>query len=92
MSSDSESISRVWDTCHRIFAATSYARSMDVEPLVSVVRGKPTDLETAALVTVLVAASSAVDAQPPPRKISAWARSARPSIGPRSWKASTQPR
>jgi Acyl-CoA carboxylase epsilon subunit len=92
MSSDSESISRVWDTCHRIFDATSYARSMNTEPLVSVVRGNPTDLETAALVTVLVAASSAVDAQPVPKKISSWARSARPSTATRSWKASALPR
>ncbi|WP_127498089.1 acyl-CoA carboxylase subunit epsilon [Actinoplanes solisilvae] len=73
---------------------------MNTDPLVSVVRGKPTDLETAALVTVLVAASSGVDAavspavgtQPAAKKISSWARSARPSISPRSWKGSALPR
>jgi hypothetical protein len=92
MSSDSESISRVWDACHRIFAVKSYARSMNTEPLVSVVRGKPTDIELAALVTVLVAASSEVDAEPAQTPVSHWARSARPSMTPHSWKASALPR
>ncbi|XVV12034.1 acyl-CoA carboxylase epsilon subunit [Actinoplanes sp. CA-131856] len=65
---------------------------MDTEPLVSVVRGEPTDLELAALVTVLAAASSAVDGEQPKITSSAWARSARPSMRPASWRASAQPR
>ncbi|WP_203768571.1 acyl-CoA carboxylase subunit epsilon [Paractinoplanes deccanensis] len=64
---------------------------MDKEPLVSVVRGEPTDLELAALVTVLTAASSAVDEQPAGTPPSAWARSARPSMRPASWRASALP-
>ncbi|MEV4344813.1 acyl-CoA carboxylase subunit epsilon [Actinoplanes sp. NPDC049596] len=65
---------------------------MDTEPLVSVVRGEPTDLELAALVTVLVRASSAVDGEQPPPAPSAWAHSARPSMRPSSWRASALPR
>ncbi|XVU24773.1 acyl-CoA carboxylase epsilon subunit [Actinoplanes sp. CA-054009] len=65
---------------------------MDTEPLVSVVRGEPTDLELAALVTVLAAASGAVNGEPPRPTPSAWARSARPSMRPSSWRASAQPR
>lgn len=65
---------------------------MNTEPLVSVVRGEPTDIELAALVTVLMAASSEVDAAPAQTPISYWAGSARPSMPARSWKASTLPR
>ncbi|MBM2622144.1 acyl-CoA carboxylase subunit epsilon [Actinoplanes sp. LDG1-06] len=65
---------------------------MDTEPLVSVVRGEPTAEELAALVTVLVAASSRVDDQSPEPAPSAWARSARPSMAPSSWRASALPR
>ncbi|WP_097318713.1 acyl-CoA carboxylase epsilon subunit [Paractinoplanes atraurantiacus] len=65
---------------------------MDTEPLVSVVRGEPTDLELAALVTVLAAASSAINGEQPPATPSAWTRAARPSMGPASWRASAQPR
>ncbi|HET6481833.1 MAG TPA: acyl-CoA carboxylase epsilon subunit [Actinoplanes sp.] len=65
---------------------------MDTEPLVSIVRGEPTDQELAALVTALAAAFSTVDAQPPPPPVSPWTRSARPSMGPHSWKASALPR
>jgi hypothetical protein len=65
---------------------------MDEEPLVSVVRGAPTDLELAALVTVVTARSILMDAAPPPAVPSAWARSARPSMRPASWRQSAQPR
>ncbi|MBU2662901.1 acyl-CoA carboxylase subunit epsilon [Actinoplanes bogorensis] len=65
---------------------------MDEEPLVSVVRGEPTPAELAALVTVLAAASSKVDDAAPPPASSTWSRSSRPSMGPRSWKASARPR
>nr|WP_296063701.1 acyl-CoA carboxylase subunit epsilon [uncultured Actinoplanes sp.] len=65
---------------------------MNTEPLVSVVRGRPTPEELAALVTVVVARSAAVDAQPPRPALSAWARSARPSMTPASWRASGLPR
>ncbi|MEU8815616.1 acyl-CoA carboxylase epsilon subunit [Actinoplanes sp. NPDC048796] len=65
---------------------------MDKEPLVSVVRGEPTDLELAALVTVLAAASGAVDGEPPRITSSEWTRSARPSMRPASWRASALPR
>ncbi|MFF5295829.1 acyl-CoA carboxylase epsilon subunit [Paractinoplanes globisporus] len=62
---------------------------MDEEPLVSVVRGTPTDLELAALVAVLAASANAA---PPPPATSAWLRSARPSIRPSSWRGSALPR
>ncbi|MET0522862.1 MAG: acyl-CoA carboxylase subunit epsilon [Jiangellaceae bacterium] len=65
---------------------------MNAEPLVSVVRGTPTDLELAALVTVLAARYIAVDAAPPRPTVSNWARSARPSMGPASWRTSALPR
>ncbi|GID25292.1 acyl-CoA carboxylase subunit epsilon [Paractinoplanes brasiliensis] len=65
---------------------------MDTEPLVSVVRGEPAAEELAALVTVLLSASSKVDVTPPAPPASAWARSARPSMTPRSWRASALPR
>jgi len=92
LSSGSESISRVWDTCHRFSTGASYARSMETEPLVSVVRGRPTDGELAALVAVLAARSSSVDAAPRPATPSAWINSARPMGGPASWRASALPR
>jgi hypothetical protein len=92
MSSGSESISRVWDACHRISPQTSYARSMDEEPLVSVVRGTPTDLELAALVTLLAARSTAMNATPPPPPArSYWATSARPSMPAPGWRKSALP-
>ncbi|MCY1140786.1 acyl-CoA carboxylase subunit epsilon [Actinoplanes sp. Pm04-4] len=65
---------------------------MNTEPLVSVVRGEPTDIELAALVTVLVAASTSLDPEPVQRPASHWARSSRPSMAPSSWKASALPR
>ncbi|WP_250027750.1 acyl-CoA carboxylase subunit epsilon [Paractinoplanes maris] len=65
---------------------------MNTELLVSVVRGEPTDRELAALVTVLLAASSKADAPAHPAPVSTWARSARPSMSPGSWKASGLPR
>ncbi|GAB2609525.1 hypothetical protein Aab01nite_23480 [Paractinoplanes abujensis] len=65
---------------------------MDTEPLVSVVRGKPADEELAALVTILAAASSKLDAVTPAPPPSTWARSARPSTAPRSWRTSALPR
>ncbi|MCO8272404.1 acyl-CoA carboxylase subunit epsilon [Actinoplanes sp. TRM 88003] len=65
---------------------------MNTEPLVSVVRGEPTEIELAALVTVLMAASSEVDASPAQPPVSHWARSARPSMRQSSWKASHLPR
>jgi hypothetical protein len=74
------------------FPDSSYARSMDEEPLVNVVRGTPTDLELAALVTIVAARSAAVDARPIRPAASAWARSARPSIGAASWRSSGLPR
>jgi hypothetical protein len=64
---------------------------MNAEPLVSVVRGTPTDEELAALVTVIAARSITVDAALPRRTPSNWARSARPSIVPPSWRASALP-
>jgi acyl-CoA carboxylase epsilon subunit len=91
MSSVSESISRVWDACHRNRPATSYARSMDKEPLVRVVRGTPTELELAALVAVVAAGSTSVDAKPARPATSAWTRAARPSMGPTSWRHSALP-
>jgi hypothetical protein len=71
---------------------SSYARSMNAEPLVSVVRGTPTDEELAALVTVIAARYITVDAAPPSRTTSQWANSARPSMGSTSWRASALPR
>jgi hypothetical protein len=88
MSSGSESISRVWDACHRFSPGASYARSMETEPLVRVVRGRPTDRELAALVAVLIAQSRTVDEPPRRPGPSAWTMSARPTAGPRSWRAS----
>jgi acyl-CoA carboxylase epsilon subunit len=68
---------------------------MNVEPLVSIVRGTPTDLELTALVTVVAARSTAVDASPdgtpPDPARTAWTRSARPSMGPASWRTSALP-
>jgi hypothetical protein len=64
---------------------------MNEEPLVSVVRGAPADDELAALVTVVAARSAAIDAREPRPGRSAWARSARPSIGPASWRSSGLP-
>jgi hypothetical protein len=66
---------------------------MDEEPLVSVVRGTPTDRELAALVTVLAARSTSMDATAAPRPpVSAWLMSARPSTGNSSWRHSGLPR
>ena len=65
---------------------------MDEEPLVRVVRGTPTPEEVAALVGVLVSRSMTADAIPSQPSISAWERSARPSIGPASWRESGLPR
>jgi hypothetical protein len=65
---------------------------MDEEPLVSVVRGKPTDLELAVVVAIVAARSAAVDAPATRPAGSAWARSARPSIGAGSWRSSGLPR
>ncbi|MFD0519938.1 acyl-CoA carboxylase subunit epsilon [Paractinoplanes durhamensis] len=65
---------------------------MDKEPLVSVVRGAPTDLELAALVTVLAARSTSVDAPSRPASMSNWTRSARPSMPASGWRRSTLPR
>jgi hypothetical protein len=65
---------------------------MDEEPLVSVVRGTPTDRELAALVAVVAARSTTMDAVPPRPPVSAWMMSARPSIGNSSWRGSSLPR
>nr|WP_203812331.1 acyl-CoA carboxylase subunit epsilon [Actinoplanes tereljensis] len=65
---------------------------MDKEPLVSVVRGTPTDLELAALVTVLAARSTSVNAPVSRPGVSSWARSARPSPSASSWRDSARPR
>jgi hypothetical protein len=65
---------------------------MNEEPLLSVVRGKPTDEELAAVLTIVAARSAAVDAQTRPPALSAWTRSARPSTTPTSWRASGLPR
>ena len=92
MSSGSESISRVWDTCHLLSPTPSYARSMETERLVSIIRGRPAADELAALVAVLASRSSMMDAAPPRPAVSAWTRSARPSTGPASWRASGLPR
>jgi hypothetical protein len=65
---------------------------MDVEPLVRVVRGTPTDLELAVLVAVAAARSTSMDAAPPHARTSAWTKSARPSMGASSWRESALPR
>jgi hypothetical protein len=65
---------------------------MDVEPLLSVVRGMPTDEELAAVLTIIAARSTTADAQNRTAEISAWTRSARPSMAPASWRASGLPR
>jgi hypothetical protein len=65
---------------------------MDEEPLVSVVRGTPTDRELAALVAVLAARSTTMDAAAPRPPASAWLLSARPSMGSSSWRHSGLPR
>ena len=70
----------------------SYARSMDEEPLVSVVRGVPTDRELAALVAVVAARSTSMDVAPARPPVSAWMMSARPSMGNSSWQRSGLPR
>jgi hypothetical protein len=65
---------------------------MDEEPLVRVVRGTPTPEEVAALVGVLIHRSMTANATVPPSSISAWMRSARPNVGPGSWRESGLPR
>jgi len=70
----------------------SYARSMDEEALVRVVRGTPTDDELAALVAIVAARSTSMDATPPRPPVSAWMMSARPSLGSPSWRRSGLPR
>ncbi|MCU7726702.1 acyl-CoA carboxylase subunit epsilon [Actinoplanes sp. KI2] len=65
---------------------------MDEEPLVSVVRGTPTDRELAALVAVIAARSTSMDTVSPRPPVSAWMMSARPSMGPSSWRHSGLPR
>jgi len=65
---------------------------MDKEPLVSVVRGEPADDELAALVVLLTARSTMVDADVTRPALSAWARSARPASRAASWRASALPR
>ena len=64
---------------------------MNEEPLVRVVRGTPTAAEVAALVVVLAARSTETDSPSVRPPASAWARSARPGAGPRSWRASGLP-
>ncbi|MEU4237879.1 acyl-CoA carboxylase subunit epsilon [Actinoplanes sp. NPDC026619] len=65
---------------------------MDEEPLVSVVRGNPTDLELAALVVVMAARSTSANAAAPTPRPSTWARSARPSMPRPGWRNSSLPR
>jgi hypothetical protein len=65
---------------------------MDAEPLVRVVRGTPTAEELAALVGVLISPSKTADATVSAASISAWERSARPHVGPASWRESALPR
>ncbi|HEX5204797.1 acyl-CoA carboxylase epsilon subunit [Paractinoplanes rhizophilus] len=65
---------------------------MDAEPLVSVVRGTPTDQELAALAAIFAIRSTAMDATSRPAARSAWTMSARPSMGPLSWRHSALPR
>jgi len=64
---------------------------MDEEPLVSVVRGRPTHEELAALFGALVSLSSPVDVPSPRPSTSAWVRSARPFSGHASWRGSGLP-
>jgi hypothetical protein len=64
---------------------------MKEEPLVSVVRGAPTDRELAALVAVVAARSTSMDAVSPRPPVSAWMMSARPSKGNSSWRHSGLP-
>ena len=92
MSSRSESISRVWDACHRNRPDPSYALSMDAEPLVRVLRGEPDAAELAALVTVLTIRSTRTDSRSAPAPTSTWTRSARPAAPPASWRTSGLPR
>ena len=65
---------------------------MDVEPLVRVLRGNPAAEELAALVAVVAgrAAQRSEYADSHPGG-AAWARSARPSCRPRSWRESGRP-
>jgi hypothetical protein len=65
---------------------------MDEEPLVRVVRGTPTPEELAALVGVLIRGSMTADTTVSSPSISPWERSARPSVGPASWRESGLPR
>ncbi|SDN42936.1 acyl-CoA carboxylase subunit epsilon [Allokutzneria albata] len=63
------------------------------EPLLSVVRGEPTDAELAALAAVITAMASREAPEPPPRPRSLWADRAsllrRPHHpGPGAWRAS----
>jgi hypothetical protein len=64
------------------------------EPLFRIVRGVPTAEELAALVGAVMVRTRPVAAAPAP--VSHWARSARPTAGPRSgpgaWRASGLPR
>jgi hypothetical protein len=77
----------VWDACH----GSSYDRTVSKDPLVSVVKGNPTDEELAALLAVLASQSSKVDEAPPPPSMTAWVRSSRPAAGPASWRTSGLP-
>jgi hypothetical protein len=61
------------------------------DPLVSVVRGHPTDEELAVVVAVLASRSSKLDEAPPPPSMTAWVRSSRPTVRPASWRASGLP-
>ena len=66
-------------------------------PFVTVVRGRPTEEELAALVVALAAASGPEPATPPPPVRSGWgsyADAIRPSLqpGPGAWVASARPR
>lgn len=65
---------------------------MDAEPLVRVVRGTPTAEEVAALVGVLISRSKTADTTVSSGSVSAWERSARPHVGPASWRESGLPR
>ncbi len=65
---------------------------METEPLVSVLRGTPAAEELAALVAVLASRSNGTDSRLRPAPASTWARSARPSAPPTSWRASALPR
>jgi len=64
---------------------------MDEEPLVTVVRGIPTDRELAALVAIVAARSISMDAVSPRPTVSAWLMSARPSMVSSSWRRSGLP-